>query len=460
MRPAAAGRQPTTYTWTADQDQLLRDYYAANPRRAARSVATVLGWPFHVVKNRIKALALDRDATEAAAAPEQTDSPSTHQTPSRARRRNKRATDTPASPPPPDEQQVTGDVAEAPAARLRHAICPNRPHCYTRAQFDPTDPPEQLREQGFIYGLDPATQMPICANCRTTMVAAEPVDAPEAIRQAIAAGDSHQPRLWPDPPFNSDGALRELFEKRRETRLLKEAAEAAQRAAKKAQKAYAKSLVEKDAMEEAFEERMIRQEREAQRRRDRAEETLEDVARAASACTFERNTGQPCPVCRAASPSLVAAALQSTNGALTDLASEAHRALALNANSRAIDIAEKLRDAGLVVDALTARGLLGIPEDVVATWTEDERRQALAWVDGGLSLEEIPDVLGQPHRAAAAGADEQHCAACGARILRLNAGDGDVQPYPEGALVGMHCTGVETAAPAAEDAPATAAAEV
>ena len=107
-----------------------------------------------------------------------------------------------------------------------------------------------------------------------------------------------------------------------------------------------------------------------------------------------------------------------------------------------------------------ARGLLGIPEDVVATWTEDERRQALAWVDGGLSLEEIPDVLGQPHRAAAAGADEQHCAACGARILRLNAGDGDVQPYPEGALVGMHCTGVETAAPAAEDAPATAAAEV
>jgi hypothetical protein len=459
-RGADGGRR---YHWTNEQDRLLREHVSANPRRAARAVATVLGWPFHVVKSRIHTLGLT--TTPPAASESETSTPveavTESPTPTRARSRKTRAKANPPEVTPPAAAAPAETSAGAPAARLRHAVCPNRPKCYTRAKWDPNDTPEQQREQGFIYGMDPSSGLPICPNCRTTMVADEPVEAEEAIDHVNAAQASHQPRLWPDPPFNHEGALQALFEKGREIRHLKGAAEAAQKTARKAQKEYAQALLEKDRMEEQLEERMRLKQREAQRLQDRAEERAE---LATSDCVFEAGTTKPCAICRADSPSLVVAAIRGTAAELTDRASERHRTAAQKAHTRALEAEKLLQDAALVAAALQLRGLLGIGTSVVETWDEIQRREALAWADSGCDREHPTAVIGLPHVAADRIISETHdqgktadtyqcCVECGARLVTLAE---DAVSYPAHALVGMHCTGAET--DAAHDAPAAAAA--
>ena len=428
---APTKHKPKTYDWTPARDEQLRVNYTGH-RGDIASLAKAFELPFHVVKQRAKELGLVAAKTtrRRAHAPALTEPAA-------------EATTTPAP-------AAAEDPIEA-AKRLRHAICPNRPKCYTRAMWDPTDTLEQLREQGFIYGLDPDSNFPICPNCRTTMVSSEPVEVPEAFAQAAAAAGSHQPRLWPDPPFNFHGAWMQLEAKEDEILDLQTRYDELSKQARKAAKDLAKANKERTAMVAELRKRRLQKAREDLNRRDQAE-----LPELIAGCAFEAHVGKPCPVCRAESPSLVAAALHSTNGALTEISTEAHRELAVKANSRAIDIAEKLLDAGLVADALTARGLLGIPVEVVETWDQVQRRDALGWVDGGMDRSDVPAVLGLPHIAATAGEDAQCCVECGARILQLKTTDGDVEPYAVGAFVGTHCTGIEVGdrAPAAESAEA------
>lgn len=259
--------------------------------------------------------------------------------------------------------------AEATTARLRHAKCP---HCFTRADWNSSDTAEEHQAQGFTLGFDPdpIDGFPICPNCRHTMLAIEPQEIAQAMAQAHAAGESFQPRLWPDPPFNAEGAIQEVFTKRREVRQLKEASEAAQRTTRKAQKAYAKALVEKDAMEEALEERMLAKQREAQQRADHhAERTTAQLAQ-----LLERN------------------------------------------------------------------GHHGVSPELIDTWDDASRAAVIAWAEGDMHVDNSPDAIGRPHRAAAAGETEQHCVDCGARLLVISEGS---SAYPEGHLVGTFCTGVE-----------------
>lgn len=52
------GRRPKKYIWTPERDQLLRERYDSRLKGRAAEIATALGWPAWVVKNRAGRLGL------------------------------------------------------------------------------------------------------------------------------------------------------------------------------------------------------------------------------------------------------------------------------------------------------------------------------------------------------------------------------------------------------------------
>lgn len=105
---------------------------------------------------------------------------------------------------------------------------------------------------------------------------------------------------------------------------------------------------------------------------------------------------------------------------------------------RRADLAER-RTAEHVATVIAEHGLHGIGAELVETWSDEQRVQVLAWVERGLDRDHAPEVIARPHLAGVADDDFQCCADCGARIS-----DGSVK-FPEGALVGTFCTGVDVA---------------
>jgi hypothetical protein len=299
------------------------------------------------------------------------------------------------------------------------------------------------------YGAGPHG-LPICPTHDVEMIAAEPIAVAEAFRQANAAADpTVQPALFDtSKPYNADGALVALDDLRKQIVAMREIVAGDQ-------KQLAKHRKDLEVLEESLytglEEFMKRRNAKAERA---AEIQERQQIRETAVCSFERHVGRDCPLCHAPSRALAVANLDATISAYTDITSEAHRAAAVRANS--ID-ASRLTEAepAVVAEALEIAGLYGLNAGDVETWTEEARFDALRWLEGDQTAPP-PDALGMPHRAAAAGEESQACLDCGALLMQFGHGPARIL-YPEGALVGAHCTRTfTTAAPARETTAATA----
>jgi hypothetical protein len=282
------------------------------------------------------------------------------------------------------------------------------------------------------------------------------VPASQAIAEVAAKtnGTAQQLKLIEPAPFNAEAALRDIAKERREASRRETVAEERHESYK-----YAKKSADE---QNALVLRMIDEFDRRQQDHDAAVERWRERQAAHAAvppvepprCSFEANTGKPCPICSADHPVLVVAAMQSANRTVyDDRMSEAHRAAAISANSKRVNVELK---TPLLVRAL---GLVDIHIDasVVDTWTAEQIAEVLAWVTAGAIREHAPSAIGLPHIAGETGSGIQACLDCGARLVDMKT---DGISYPKGAFVGVGCPGSDEAAGADLKAgPAQVAAE-
>lgn len=426
-RKAAAPTKASVqaFTWSRDSDDVLRARFQTNPRLAIATVAREFGIKRGLVKARAKALGLLSSTSSAG---------------------NGRVSKTAPGRTAAAEPQERHSAGEAPdghvGASLQHAKCAK---CRTRASWDPNDTPEAQVALGFTKGFTDEG-MPICPHCRgrVPMVSLEATDAVSAVKQVLAAIATEQPALFGDL-FNVDGAYRVLTDKLTEIEALQEDYDDQRAVAQKAKKALDTANRQLLVISREFEQRRKQHVASQRQRQDVVETKLDAI------CSFERNVGKSCPLCRGVSRSLAIANLAASPKAYRDLQSDAHQAAALKANS--IEPARLTNLAPVkVAAALQIGGLYGIPPSVITPWSDADRLAVLAWVESDQTAEP-PTQIGTPHIAAPAGTDEQACTKCGALLLDLREGG---VAYRDHALVGMHCPGLIPVTPSAEAATARA----
>lgn len=279
---------------------------------------------------------------------------------------------------------------------------------------------------------------PICPDGHGEMeIADDRLPIEQAIEQAAARIDATTQRLpFPSPPFNYEGVLHALCEKRHTIATLEKRVEDRRDLLKKA----------KDDLDEANKKlgKMLDQfERDEQDRL--AEIARREAATAAGhpadtnlvSCVWEQaHPDESCPVCL--DP------VEAEGAGCGDTARD---------SSLHIEAVERFIHQGqtnVIVDALNDGAHIVIPEATVSAWSEEDRVAVLAWA-GAPDASPRPAILGTAHVAdssttseAAPGDTFQCCRECGARLLSHPTGSGDsFEPYPAGTLVGTDCDGAK-----------------
>jgi hypothetical protein len=287
--------------------------------------------------------------------------------------------------------------------------------------------------QDTTFGVGP-TGFPVCPEdghgemhlADEQLPTAEAFAEAQRLQAAAAPSQPHLPGVV--LPFNFQGAYLELEEKAVEVDRLhadyKEAAEEAKTAKKawdKAAELYTKMALE------------LRR-----RRREKEQQPADDLLDASEReqtnlvrCKWEQeHPGEACPICGEGEPECARD-------------SEAHVSeVALLLESRAIEeVREELEFAAVV-----------IAENVIRSWTPDQRDEVLAWAkelpgprqdqDARASmLANRPAILGTGHVAAVPGEAVQTCEVCGVCLLRIGDDDVEDDAYLAGTIVGVDCEG-------------------
>jgi hypothetical protein len=288
-----------------------------------------------------------------------------------------------------------------------------------------------------LYGIG-AFGRPVCPDGHGEMeIADDRLPIEQAIAQTAERIDATTQRLpFPSPPFNYEGVLHALCEKRHTIAALEKRVEDRRDLLKKA----------KDDLDEANTElgKMLDQfERDEQ---DRLAEIARREAAAAAGhpedttlvrCAWEQaHPDERCLVC--------AAPVEAAAAGCGDTARDS--ALHIEAVERFV---HQMRTDG-IVDLLSEAARIIIPGTTVSAWSEEDRAAVWAWACAP-DASPRPAILGTAHVAADFTTSEavpgdtfQSCRECGARLLSNKTGSDDGESfvaYPAGTLVGVDCPG-------------------
>jgi hypothetical protein len=278
---------------------------------------------------------------------------------------------------------------------------------------------------------------PICPNGHGEMgLADDRLPAADAIEQAAEQVEAEKQKLpFPAPPFNYEGTLHALFEKRHEIGKLEKKFNDRKELLKEAREDLEAANTQLGKMLDEFEQHEQDRLHEIARRQADAERPA-DAPRLVR-CTWEQaHPDEPCPVCSNMTPT-----------AAPDSA----------AHMDEVEATLDLRDVVAVCEALSEVNIIVGPA-IIDTWTREERDAVRAWAglatrgdDGSVNpLPDRPAILGTAHIASnhtvseAAGETFQECRECGARLVSVATGSGEqLDPYPAGTLVGTDCAGAK-----------------
>jgi hypothetical protein len=279
---------------------------------------------------------------------------------------------------------------------------------------------------------------PICPEGHGEMeIADDRLPIEQAMEQAAEQINATTQRLpFPSPPFNYEGVLHALCEKRHTIAALEKRVEDRRDLLKKA----------KDDLDEANAElgKMLDQfERDEQ---DRLAEIARREAAAAAGhpedttlvrCAWElAHPDEQCPVCL--DP------VEAAGAGCGDTARDS--SLHIEAVERFIH----QRKTSVIVDWINDAANIVIPEATVSAWSEEDRAAVMEWA-GAPDATPRPAILGTAHIAGGSTTSEaepgdtfQCCRECGARLLSYPTGSGEsFEPYHAGTLVGTDCQGAK-----------------
>lgn len=316
-----------------------------------------------------------------------------------------------------------GDVASQPTPAIdqvvTHVYCEK---CTTKGQWQGELTAEML-ERTFTRGLA-ENGLPNCPHCGTAMELVPILTAHEAITQAAQqldaerAGDAAKPTYQPSipgihPPFDYERAQRRTEALARQVTSAEEAWDAAKEEASDCKKTFDKAV---ETLRTHIKET-------AAARQDAEYQASKPASDRPRACAFERDTGKPCPICRAPTPGITPA----------DPTVVQH--LAAAASELARTDALETADLRLVIAKVAGLELL---DETVRGWSTPERQAVVTWLEAPTVVER-PAVLGAAHEAADPAGMHQACRICGGAMPHLP--DGDAQTWPIGQLVGTDCPG-------------------
>lgn len=441
--PADVKPARVQHGWTDDRDRQLRTQFSVNPRHAIAAFSRQFGVKRGEVKRRARQLGLLPEKGAIAALAKSAPEPlCSFGNPTRSDWKD------PDYDGPhhcgkcaAESERLAASAEEQPAKREKKPITVTCPRGDERLEIL-----HKGRRRGFtiiggaapekIYGAGP-NGLPICPTHDVEMIPAGAVEVAEAFRQVAAAtAPPLQSALFDTArEFNADGAMVALNGLRESIVALREVVASETRE-------LAKHRKDLDTLEESLlsglEDFMKRR---AAKKAMVADAQERAQVRENAICSFERHVGKDCPLCHAFSRALAVANIEAPITAYTDVTSDAHSAAAAKANSIDPDRLIQMTPA-IVARALELAGLYGVTADDLWTWTEGAQLEALRWLESDRT-ETPPDVVGVPHRAAAAGAEAQSCADCGAMLAQFRPDENGVRlglAFPEGALVGIHCT--------------------
>jgi len=340
------------------------------------------------------------------------------------------------------EAQQAGPSAEVP---IHRATCAHA-GCAVSVVYRPTS-----LGHGFAIleriGVDHETGFSVSANGRPECpkghgeltIADDLLDAHEAITQAAerqaqeAARATGSPRLpFPAPPFNHEGALHHIQEKRHEIKQLERDFEQADERRKKAKARLDEANADLGKLIDDYEERERERQFEIERRQRQAEDGHPEGTTLVR-CLYERqHEGQTCPLCVAGGPTFVRGV----------------PIAAKNSDRHPEQVAEYLDDLAIeqLVEALNDGAGISVMPGRVRDWTPEERAQVEQYLEARRTGEAgltVPSVFKTCHLAAAVGEGSklQSCQRCGATLLLFGDADVEADPYPAGTLVGADCPG-------------------
>ncbi|HXG70573.1 MAG TPA: hypothetical protein VNJ04_08175 [Gemmatimonadaceae bacterium] len=296
-----------------------------------------------------------------------------------------------------------------------------------------------------VFGCPPDTAFgagdhgrPLCPHGHGELTIADDLlPAHEAITDAAtraAASDTGARRLpFPAPPFNAEGALHTIQEKRHEIKGLERDFEKADERRKKAKAALDEANTALGQIIDDFEDRELERRHEIERREAAAAAGHPEDTTLVR-CAFEALVdGATCPLCTGGVTFV-------RGKAIAPRASDRHA-------EQGVEFLDDLEHEALIEALAEAAAIVVVPTAVRA-WTAEQRFEVSRYLDqrreGATSLTR-PSVFATAHLAAAAadGATVQACRECGATLLVFGQTDEDPQPYAPGTLVGADCTAAE-----------------
>lgn len=351
------------------------------------------------------------------------------------------STDGPVLGDPPPELSIDGETS---------VQCPQ---CETKAGW--RGELDVATSQVFTRGVDALTGMPNCPHCGTAMLRMGPTTAVEALQQVAQALDTeragnaarplYQQQTLPGtlPPFDFRRALMTAESLEANVQAAEEAWESAKKVAASRKGDYDEAV---EALRQHIKEmHTLRINTEYQHGRGERTSVAETTG-VLGPCVFERQTGQPCSICRSA----IAAPAPNRDEATHLAASLANQAITAGVCA----VPAGAADAFVVTVRQVAD--IELTAEQVRGWTPEDRRIVAVWLQqfaqDAASNEEpwarpIPLALGKFHEAAEASGERQCCRICGAVLLDA-ATLSITAPWEVGQKVGTDCTGEPIAEPA------------
>lgn len=361
----------------------------------------------------------------------------------------------------PDSAEAVDSAAPAgeagpPAVDERHELPVHRVTCMAKgcksgALYRPTS-----SGTGFMilerYGIEPEVTIgvgkhgrPVCPreDHGEMTLADDQLPAGEAIakvaKQINEADGRKQPRL-PGiiPPFNFEGALAHIVEKRHEVKALEKKLEERQAASKKTKAELDEAQDTLNSMIDDYEERSRERQFELERQALQLEQGHPQGTTLVR-CTWEQqHQNDRCPLCA------TSATVHDRQEMVRLIGAEV---LPRDAQGHAdqVVIYRTRRDVEETGDALEGL-IIGIHPASIAEWSAEDRARVRDWAKAQQAalpewLDEMPDVLGKPHVAAGVADDAkvQACITCRAVLRQMD--DASKEALPFGRRVGTDCPG-------------------
>lgn len=327
----------------------------------------------------------------------------------------------------------------------------------TEHPFDPPDPSgeeavldgptgdeeavhdDALREASGDPVDESAAPFPEVAQAEAAETQAVPGPVDENVEATAGTGppprDQRLP--FPVPPFDFAAALHRIAEQNREVTAAREAWEAAKEEASSCRKAYEREAEELEKLIRELES----QEKDADRRQaaplvgyiaEGVAAGAENAEAKKPGCAFERETGQPCPICRDSKPGH-----ETRDDPVNPLHPMHEQTARERADCEALQAA--LREDNVFLDFGT----------IYSGMTAEQRGELLGWSDSipiTAGLKPSPPAWFHPHEAAEPGGERQTCRACGCTLWDAAhqltwRGSDRSEPYPVGSLVDNDCEG-------------------